>query len=213
MSGVEQVLAAKFTEFGIEPDFNSPLAQFALERLGRLIEGRPGPWIYRTAGRNSPKHPVRKTLNELDRLRAALIACHEASKSHARTDEINACKLFLETVPAIIGHDAFALIEILEGVARSSLETGHRRPDNGPIKLRRDAFILNLFLLVQAHVQPVDLGGNFIDLLDSCQIVLPEGDREKREELLARVSRVYNCNAELFARYPIKMASELVPQT
>jgi hypothetical protein len=125
-------------------------------------------------------------------LRPALIKCRATSRE-AKDGEVDACGAFFDIVRASTGHDAIELIEIMLLAAKHSLEIGRQRPVGAPLKLRRDAFVKAIFLLARAH-RPVELIANFIDLADACQDVLPEADRERKDELAVRVIRVLRHN-------------------
>jgi hypothetical protein len=203
VNNLERILLAEFAKFGIEPDFASPLATYALERLERLIDGAPGPWRYRTAGAQGHKHPIQKIKVQIERLGAAFNECHHFAETHAKTDEVNACQNFLDRVSDYTGLQPGELIQLLEIAADSSLNLGQPRTESAPVKLRRDAFILNLFLLVRAHKQSfkIDADDGFLGLLFSCQRLLPEADREGRDELRDRIAGVRSRNIRMFELY------------
>jgi hypothetical protein len=203
VNSLEQAFSAEFAKFGIEPNFASPLAAYALERLERLIDGAPGPWCYQTAGGRGRKHPIQKIKVQIGRLGAAFNECHHFADTHAKTDEVNACQNFLDRISDYTGLQPGELIQLLELAADSSLNLGQPRAESAPVKLRRDAFVLNLFLLVRAHKQSfkIDADDGFLELLFSCQRLLPKADRESREELRDRIAAVRGRNIRMFELY------------
>lgn len=203
---VEQALAAAFAKFGIEPDFTSPLAAWALDRIEKLADGSPGPWHYRPAGGNSRKHPLQKVKAKIERLQCALRDCQREAKAHMNVAETNACADFFEQFKIVSGMDAFYLVRLLESPSKFALECGVPRKGNAPIKLRSNELIIDIFFLFRAHIDQIDWHDwheIFVGIAFEAQNILPESDRENRVELKARLATIRRQREMIFRSYGV----------
>lgn len=198
---VRDTIASVLLAHGISPDFSSPHAAHAIDKLESLATEASGPWQYKSARGNSRKHPLRKVLAELDRLEHAIQEAKRAAECHGKLDEVNASEKFFWYVETFTQNDAFRLIRAMRQGVDGALDLGRERPGNAPLLLRRDAYLVEMFFLLMAHRGNVEFDEGFVKIAHDCQAILPVEDHETHDELRDRLAKVRERHSALFMRW------------